>query len=302
MPPIAINRQSTPTVPSITGCPGYPTIMDTAVPPPAGSCVTWLPASNALDLSECAPTLYPESSPSALQPLDTPSLMEGDGSPHRQSCMAPASQGTESNDAAPAQVKSRPLGTPPLSRNLVAEDPCSTPFTASAHVVSHVVHITHTPEQHRLRLDFPSSGHAVKATIPSQRVSASSAGTQGASIRATLMREGASCGGGIRVTLSGSDACTPSCHSTHHARKLCASPSRMPHHVSNSSDRHRPLTPTASVAGAGNSVASALTKSSAGTLSAELTRRAIKERRRRELYAWNEQLRLQNESSVQDAV
>ncbi|CBZ32493.1 hypothetical protein, unknown function [Leishmania donovani] len=302
MPPIAVNRQSTPSVPSITGTPGYPTMMDTAFPPPAGSHVTWLPATNARDLSECAPTSYPESSPSELQPLNMPPLMEGDGSHHRHSCMAPASQGTESNNATPAQVKSCPLGTPPLSHNPVAENPCSTPPTASAHDVSDVVHITHTPEQYRLRSVLPSSGHAVKASIPLQRVSASSALTHGASVRPTLMREGATCGEGARVTLSGSDVCTPSCHSAHRARTLCASPSRTPRYVSNSSDRHRPLTPTMSAAGAGNSVASALTKLPAGTLSAELTRRAIKERRRRELYAWNEHLRLQNESSVQDAV
>lgn len=300
--PIAINRPSTPSVSSITGNPVYPTMMNTAVPPQTGSRVTRLSASNAMDLSECAPTAYPEASPNELQPVNTPPLIGGDDSHHRQSRMGPASQETENSDAVPAQVKSRPLGTPQQFRNPVAENPCSTPLKASAHVVSDVVHITHTPEQHRLRPVLPSSGHAVKASIPSQRVSASSSGTHGTSIRPTLMREGTSCGGGTRVTLLGSDACTPSCHSPRPARTLCASPSRTPRHASNSSDRHKPLTPTMSAAGAGNSVGLALTKSPPGTMSSELARRAINARRRRELYAWNEQLRLQNESSVQDAV
>ncbi|KPI87556.1 hypothetical protein ABL78_3353 [Leptomonas seymouri] len=46
----------------------------------------------------------------------------------------------------------------------------------------------------------------------------------------------------------------------------------------------------------------AISKSPTGTLSAESAKKAMRDRRRRELYAWNEMLRKKNEEGVQDAV
>ncbi|KPA75660.1 hypothetical protein ABB37_08227 [Leptomonas pyrrhocoris] len=79
------------------------------------------------------------------------------------------------------------------------------------------------------------------------------------------------------------------------------------HLVSTSTDR-RPLigasagSNTAAATAASTSTVRTGTKSPAGTLSTEAAKKAMKDRRRRELYAWNEQLRLKNEAGVQDAV
>ncbi|GET86839.1 hypothetical protein, unknown function [Leishmania tarentolae] len=301
MQPCAKSRRSTMSVMSANGASGSPGMMDTPVPPQTGSCVTWAPVCNAGDLSESTTTAHPNSVSNELKPCHPSSLLVCDAPHHSPSCMGSASQGTESDEGVPAQINTHALSAPLLSSNLVAEPPSSPPLRASAHVASDVVHITHTPEQHRLRL-APSSGYPGKTLIPSHRISATSAGTNRAPVRPPLMRDGASCGSGSRMALSGRDFSTRTSHSPHPARPQCASPSRTPRLVSNSSDRQRPLTPTMSAPGAANTVFSGLTKSPVGMLSAEMAKRAVKDRRRRELYAWNDHLRLQSGSSVQDAV
>ena len=86
-----------------------------------------------------------------------------------------------------------------------------------------------------------------------------------------------------------------------------------PRRTSVSADR-RPLVGAAATstatsngtAGTASTAASAavrsVSKSPTGTLSTEAAKKAMRERRRRELYAWNELLRKKNEAGVQDAV
>ncbi|KAI5688967.1 hypothetical protein MNV84_01644 [Leishmania braziliensis] len=303
MPSIAMHGRLIPSVTSITDSLHCSTTTDTAATPRRGSCLVWLPAGSAMDFSGCSSTTNPKSFIDERRSIHTSALIADDGAHHCQSSAEPASQGMESDGDVPAPLKAHLPSTPPLPHDPVAGHTWRAEFMTSRHAVSGALHVAHTPEKHPPRTVLPSPARTVKTSIQSQRVSARSVGTHGAPMRPPLPREGAIGGdGGTGTTLSGCDACTAVSYSPNPTRSPRASPRGTPHRVSNSSDRLRFVTPTMTATGASNSGASPRTKSPTGTLSAELTKRAIKDRRRRELYAWNEQLRLQNESSVQDAV
>ncbi|KAG5484528.1 hypothetical protein LSCM1_07904 [Leishmania martiniquensis] len=293
IPPIAIQRRSIPSVASITGSSHCSTLTEAAVTPPTVSCLNWSTAGSTTDFSGCSPTTHTKSLASGLRSVNALSLTVLDGT-HHEASATPAPRAAENDGGAPELVGPHSLGTRVLSHNPVVADTRGAALTLASHAVPEAVPIGHAPEQHLQRPTLPLPAHVVKSSAPLQRVSPSSAAAYGAPLRSKLTREGLMGGGAARGTLVGCGDTAPA---------FCSpNPTRPPRCVTKSSERNGPQTPATTASVPGNAAAVPPTKSPAEMLAEELARRALKERRRRELYAWNEQLRSQDECSVQDAV
>ncbi|KAG5483664.1 hypothetical protein CUR178_08331 [Leishmania enriettii] len=302
MPPIDMRRRSIPSASSNTGSSHCSTLTEAAATPRAGSCQTWSTAGSATDLCGCSPTAHAQSFSSALRSAPASSLIMSDSAHHHQGGAAPAPQGAQSDGGVPSFATAHPPGNRLLSHSPIVASICSTAVEPSPHVVPEATHTVHAPEQHRQRPALPLPAHTVRSSISSRRASPSSTVVYSVSARSPLLREGTGGGRVTRTTLLGyGDSVLVSC-SPHPTRPPRANPSSTPRRVTKSSERNESLTPMLTVSVPGNCASLPPTKSPAETLAEELARRALKDRRRRELYAWNELLRSQDECNIQDAV
>ncbi|KAG5484917.1 hypothetical protein LSCM4_07690 [Leishmania orientalis] len=302
MPPIDMHKRSIPSVASNTGSSHCSTLTEAAATPRTGSCQTWSTAGSATDLCGCSPTAHAQSFSSALRSAPAPSLIMSNGAHHHQGGAAPAPRGAQSDGGVPSFAKTHPPGNRLLSHSPIVASTCSTAVEPSPHVVPEATHTVHAPEQHRQRPALPLPAPVVRSSISSRRASPSSTVAYSVSARSPLPREGTAGGSVTRTTLLGyGDSVLVSC-SPHPTRPPRANPSGTPRRMTKSSERNESLTPMLTASVPGNCAALPPTKSPAETLAEELARRALKDRRRRELYAWNELLRSQDECNVQDAV
>ncbi|KAK7197773.1 hypothetical protein NESM_000730200 [Novymonas esmeraldas] len=304
MPPITQPRRSIPSGASLAGSSRCSTLTDTAVTPRTGSCLTWSPAGSVIDLPTCPPLTHAKSLADELRRQQhTPPACGEDGVAHRRYSGADVVARTVDGDGVgTAALPTAYLhGTPPLSHVSAAVTVQPGMSTAPPPVSAAAAYVAHAPEQHRPRRVSPPppTQSAAKTSTTPQRIASSAAVGSGTPVRPP--------GSGVRAAQPTREARALLSHSPHPVRPPRAHVGSTPRRASDSSDRHGSLSGVAAAASAvGSAAASAaspLSKSHSGTLSTELAKRALKDRRRRELYAWNEQLRQHNEAgAAQDAV